>query len=307
MADRKTEKPHAIFIPFPLQGHLIPSVLLAVKLASRGFTITFINTESIHHSITKSSSESAANCSYHDGDVFAEARKSGLDIRYATVSDGLPLVFDRSLNHDQYMECLFHVFSAHVDEIVGNLVKCDASINCLIADSFHVWPVMISKKYKLVNISFWTEPALVLNLYYHMDLLKKNGHYDSLDKHEDVIDYIPGVESIKPSDLIYAHTSKHDLTEIAYGLLQSRVSFVWALRPDIVSSNDTNALPLGFEDQEVTKKIKGLMREDKSSELRKEITMVKTTLQDALAVGGSSQRNFDRFISEVKVKTNKMK
>ena len=46
----------------------------------------------------------------------------------------------------------------------------------------------------------------------------------------------------------YAHISKHELQEIAFGLLQSGVSFVWALRPDVVSSNDTNPLPLGFED-----------------------------------------------------------
>ncbi|KAL4576610.1 hypothetical protein LXL04_012706 [Taraxacum kok-saghyz] len=469
MPHRKTENPHAIFIPFPLQGHLIPSVLLAIKLASKGFTITFINTESIHHSITKSSSPSAINGGHHDGNIFAEARSSGLDIRYATVSDGLPLGFDRSLNHDQYMECLLHVFSAHVDEFVGNLVKSDASINCLIADSFHVWPLMISNKYKLVNISFWTEPALVLTLYYHMDLLKKNGHYDPLYKHEEV-------GSIKPKDMMsylqatntntaphriihkalfedarkadfmicntihelesqtisvlnqiqsfyaigpifhnkfteklvstnlwyevdctrwlddrplksvlyisfgsYAHTSKHDLEEIAYGLLQSGVRFVWALRNDIVSSNDTNALPLGFEDQvkdqglivpwcdqktilshpsiggfmthcgwnsvlesiwcgvplicfplltdqftnrklvvddwkvginlcegylvrkeEVTKRVKDLMIGAKSSELRKEMKKIKTTLQDALALGGSSQQNFDKFVSEVK-------
>lgn len=175
MGDRRTENPHAILIPVPLQGHIIPAVVLAVKLASKGFTITFINTESIHHSITKSLSHSSTN-----EDIFLEARKSGLDIRYATVTDGLPLGFDRSLNHDQFIECLFHEFPAHVDEIVGNLVKHDPSISCLIADTFHSWALMISNKYKLVNISFWTEPALVLTLYYHLDLLKKNGHYDPL-------------------------------------------------------------------------------------------------------------------------------
>lgn len=179
MSDRRSKNPHAIFIPYPLQGHLIPSVLLAIKLASKGFTITFINTESIHNSITKSSSTT--------DDVFMEARKSGLDIRYLTVTDGLPIGFDRSLYHDQFMECLLHVFSAHVDQVVGNLVKCDPTITCLIADSFHVWPLMISNKYKLVNISFWTEPALILKLYYHLDLLKKNGHYDPLGK------YIPSI------------------------------------------------------------------------------------------------------------------
>ncbi|KAF5770399.1 putative cyanohydrin beta-glucosyltransferase [Helianthus annuus] len=476
MADQITKNPHAIFIPLPLQGHLIPSVHLAVKLASKGFTITFINTESVHHSITNSSSSS---------NLFEEACKSGLDIRYATVSDGLPVEFDRSLNHDQFMECLFHVFSAHVDKLVGSLVKDDPSIGCLIADSFCVWPLMISKKYKLVNISFWTEPALVLNLYHHLDLLKKNGHYDPLDKFDDAIDYIPGVGSgsIKPTDLMsylqatntntilhriihkalfqntksadiiicntiqelepytistlnqtqpfyaigpifpndftkelvstslwceldctrwldnkppgsvlyvsfgsYAHTSKHVLEEIACGLLQSEVSFVWVLRPDLVSSTDTNALPVGFEDQvkdqglivpwcnqkavishqsvggflthcgwnsilesiwcgvpmiclplltdqftnrklvvddwkiginlceknlvdreEVTKKVKELMMQEKSNELRTEVKKVKRTLQDALATGGSSHRNLDHFVSQVILKTNQVK
>nr|XP_043631496.1 UDP-glycosyltransferase 86A1-like [Erigeron canadensis] len=475
MAARRSENPHAIFIPFPLQGHLIPSVLLATKLASKGFTITFVNTESIHHSIAKS-------LATPDDDIFTKARKAGLDIRYTTVSDGLPVGFDRSLNHDQFMECLLHVSSAHVDELVGNLIKHDPSISCLITDSFHVWPLMISEKYKLVNISFWTEPALILNLYYHLDLLKKNGHYDPLDKCDDIIDYIPGVKSIKPKDTMsyiqatdtdtvshriihkalfggtksadfvvcntiqelephtllslnqtqpfyaigpifpneftqelvstslwsqqdcsswldnkpiksvlyvsfgsYAHTTKHVLSEIACGLLESGISFVWALRPDIVSSNDT-ALPLGFEEQvkdqglivpwcnqkavlshpsiggflthcgwnsvlesiwcevpmicfplltdqftnrklvvddwkiginlcegdlvkreEVTNKFKDLMNGEKSQEMRIEIKKTKRTLENALAKGGSSQRNFDQFVDEVKVKIDQMK
>lgn len=47
-------KPHAIIIAFGLQGHVIPAVHLAIKLASKGLTITFVNTEVIHHEITKS-------------------------------------------------------------------------------------------------------------------------------------------------------------------------------------------------------------------------------------------------------------
>lgn len=46
----------------------------------------------------------------------------------------------------------------------------------------------------------------------------------------------------------YAHVSKHDIVEIAHGLLLSGVSFVWVLRPDIVSSDDTDILPEGFEE-----------------------------------------------------------
>lgn len=76
------------------------------------------------------------------------------------------------------MECLFHVFSAHVDELVGDIVRrSDPPATCLIADTFFVWSSMVAEKYKLVKVSFWTEPALVLTLYYHLDLLRENGHF----------------------------------------------------------------------------------------------------------------------------------
>lgn len=158
-------------IPYPYQGHITPFVYLAIKLASHGFTITFVNTHYIHSKIS--------NSNKNKDDLFANARKSGLDIRYTTVNDGFPLQFDRSLNHDQFVEGLLHVFSAHFDVLVGDLVKCDPPVNCLIADTFYVWPAMIAEKYNLVYVSLWTEPALVFNLYYHMDLLKKNGHFAS--------------------------------------------------------------------------------------------------------------------------------
>lgn len=165
-------KPHAIVFPLSYQGHVSPSIHLAIKLASKGFTITFVNTQVIHDQITKSQSSGG-------DDIFAKARKSGLDIRYKTVSD--PLTFDRLTNHDQYLEGNFHVFPAHVDELVGNLVRTDPSISCLIADTLSPWLTQIAKKYNLISVSFWTQPALVFSLDYHLELLKLKGHFASPD------------------------------------------------------------------------------------------------------------------------------
>ncbi|KAL2487371.1 UDP-glycosyltransferase 86A1 [Abeliophyllum distichum] len=344
MADTK-QKPHALLFPYPLQGHVIPFVHLATKLALNGFTITFVNTESIHQQISKAAGLDLGATGDGDADIFSEARKSGLDIRYATITDGFPLGFDRSLHHDQFFEGILHVFPAYVDDFVGNLVRSDPTINCFIADTFFVWTSMIANKYNLVNISFFTEPALVLTLYYHIDLLRQNGHFATADNRRDAIDYIPGVKSIMPSDLMsylhatdnistpihriiyksfddvkkgdfiiintvqeleedtisgiqqqqpiyaigpifppgftksnistslwaesdctqwldtkphgsvlyvsfgsYAHTSKHEISEIANGLLLSGVNFIWVLRPDIVSSDESDFLPVGFEE-----------------------------------------------------------
>lgn len=337
---KNQHKVHAIMIPYPFQGHVIPFVNLAMKLASKGFTITFVNTHSVHQQI----SQAQTNLSGTARDIFDEARKSGLDIRYATVSDGLPLDLDRSLHHDQHQESLLQASGSHVDELIGKIVaeNADPPVTCLIADTFFVWPSLIANKYNLVYVSFWTEPALVFTLYYHLDLLKQNGHFASKDNRRDTIDYIPGVEAIEPRDLMsylqatdittvlhriidkaftdvkradfvicntvqeleqdtltalnqkqpvyaigpilandfaktkiamslwsesdcsqwlntkangsvlyvsfgsYAHVSKHDIVEIAHGLLLSGVNFVWVLRPDIVSSDDTDILPEGF-------------------------------------------------------------
>uniref|UniRef100_A0A0D3HE45 Glycosyltransferase n=1 Tax=Oryza barthii TaxID=65489 RepID=A0A0D3HE45_9ORYZ len=107
------KRPHAVVIPYPLQGHVIPAVHLALRLAARGFAVTFVNTESVHRQITSSGGR-------HGGgggdDIFAGA--GGGAIRYELVSDGFPLGFDRSLNHDQYMEGVLHVLPAHVDELL---------------------------------------------------------------------------------------------------------------------------------------------------------------------------------------------
>ncbi|KAK8598348.1 hypothetical protein V6N13_094321 [Hibiscus sabdariffa] len=330
---------HAIFIAYPLQGHVIPSVNLAIKLASKGFTITFINTHFVHHQTAKAHPEIGTS------DIFAKVRESGLDIRYTTVSDGLPLGFDRSLNHDQFMSSLLHVFSAHINEVVDRIVGSGDKVHCLIADTFFVWPSKIAKKFGLLYVSYWTEPALVFTLYYHLDLLKKNGHFGHQNRREDPINYIPGVEAVEPKDMMsylqetdttsvchqiifnafqdaknadfvlcntvqeleaatisalhakvpfyaigpifppgftksnvatslwsesdctqwldkkapgsvlyvsfgsYAHVTKTELIDIARGLALSKVSFLWVLRPDIVSSDDADPLPVGFKEE----------------------------------------------------------
>ncbi|KAG8376585.1 hypothetical protein BUALT_Bualt09G0078900 [Buddleja alternifolia] len=206
-------RPHAIMIPYPYQGHINPFVNLAVKLASQGFTITFVNTQSVHHRISR------AQTWPNGADIFAGARDSGLDIRYATVSDGFPVGFDRSVNHDQFVEGLIHVFSAHVDELVAGLVECDTPATCLIADTFYVWTSAIARKYGLVSVSFWTEPV----------------------NRTDLIDYIPGVGSIKPTDLT-SYLQSDDIQTVLHRVIYK--AFEDVKKVDIIICNTVQELEL---------------------------------------------------------------
>ncbi|KAA8518725.1 hypothetical protein F0562_016501 [Nyssa sinensis] len=227
-------KPHAIMIAYPLQGHVTPCVHLATKLASNGFTITFVNTEATHQKLSTSRPNSAGD------DLFAEARQSGLDIRYTTVNDGFPVDLD-PLNVDQAVESLLHVFPVHVDELVGKIVRnSDPPVNCLIADTFHVWPSRIAEKYKLVHVSLWTEPALVFTIYHHLDLLRSNGHFDSINgNRKDTINYVPGVRGIEPTDLMSYLQDTYSYTPVQKIVFKS---FEEVKRADFIICNTVQEL-----------------------------------------------------------------
>ncbi|XP_059306555.1 UDP-glycosyltransferase 86A1-like, partial [Lycium ferocissimum] len=198
-------------------GHINPAIHLSLKLASKGFIITFVNTQFIHSQITKAQLTSSGP---NNDDIFSKVRESGLDIRYLTISDGFPLEFDRNMNSLPFLEGLINDFSGHVDELVGKLVKdnCVDPINCLVADTFLVSPSIIAKKYEIVHVSFFTEPALVFTLYYHLDLLEENGHFGSDENRKDPVDYIPGVKSIEASDLpfVFQNSVVHQLIYKAF-------------------------------------------------------------------------------------------
>ncbi|XP_057779194.1 UDP-glycosyltransferase 86A1-like [Salvia miltiorrhiza] len=182
---------HAIMISLPHQGHINPFVHLALKLASKGFTVTFVHLESVHYKLGR------------EADPFSEARRSGLDIRYATIGDGLPLEFDRDLHFEEHWRVMMRDFPARVDEFVGKAMRSDPDWEyLLVTDTFYPWPAVVAPKYNLVNVSFWTQTALTFALPYHWHLLQLNGHFPCKDKMEEEIDYIPGVESINTKDVM---------------------------------------------------------------------------------------------------------
>ncbi|ERM99879.1 hypothetical protein AMTR_s00110p00026470 [Amborella trichopoda] len=53
MESTRAEKPHALCIPFPIQGHINHMMLLAKLLHSRGFYITFFTTDFNHERVVR--------------------------------------------------------------------------------------------------------------------------------------------------------------------------------------------------------------------------------------------------------------
>lgn len=70
------EKPHAVCIPYPAQGHINPMLKLAKILHHKGFHITFVNTEFNHQRLLKSRG--------------ADSLTGLPSFRFETIPDGLP-------------------------------------------------------------------------------------------------------------------------------------------------------------------------------------------------------------------------
>ncbi|KAM3366869.1 hypothetical protein ACQJBY_015895 [Aegilops geniculata] len=70
------EKPHAVMIPYPAQGHVTPMMKMAKLLHARGFHVTFVNTEFNHRRLLRSRGAGAL-----DGVP---------GFRFAAIPDGLP-------------------------------------------------------------------------------------------------------------------------------------------------------------------------------------------------------------------------
>jgi len=138
-------------------------------------------------------------------------------VRYELVSDGLPVEFDRSLHHDEFMGALLHAFSGHVEEVLRRVVV-DPAATCLVTDTFFVWPATLARKLGIAYVSFWTEPALIFNLYYHVHLLTKNGHFGCNDPRKDTITYIPGVPAIEPHELM-SYLQETDTTSVVHRII----------------------------------------------------------------------------------------
>jgi hypothetical protein len=186
---------HVVAIPLPLQGHITPMFHFAKKLAAKGVIVTFVITETCSANLIKACNGESP---------FSHARSLGLDIRSVQVSDGFPLEFDRLLNAEEFIIAFHTTMIPHLEELIAHLKEKGPPISCIIADTFFHLLNPVAKKFGISYASFWTQTAIAFSIYYHLDLLVKNGHCPFLnhdDEHKNLINYIPGVSSLKLTDL----------------------------------------------------------------------------------------------------------
>ncbi|KAF5458181.1 hypothetical protein F2P56_022235 [Juglans regia] len=115
------KKPHAVCVPYPKQGHVIPMMNLAKLLRSKGFHITFVNTEFNHTRLIRS--------------IGPDHVKGPLDFQFETIPDGMPPTdLDATQDGRALCESTRKNCAVPFKELVIRLNSAWPPVSCIVSD-----------------------------------------------------------------------------------------------------------------------------------------------------------------------------
>ncbi|XP_047066951.1 7-deoxyloganetin glucosyltransferase-like [Lolium rigidum] len=193
------ERPHAVMVPYPAQGHITPMLQLAKLLHTRGFHVTFVNNEFNHRRLLRSQG--------------ADALGSVPAFRFAAIADGLP-PSDREATQDIPSLCYYTMTTslprlkelvAKLNEEAENSGGALPPVTCVVADSVMSFALRAARELGLRCATLWTASACGFMTYYHYKDLRDRGIIPLKDEaqlsngylDDTTIDWIPAV----PKDL----------------------------------------------------------------------------------------------------------
>nr|BBQ04949.1 UDP-glycosyltransferase [Rosa sp.] len=218
MDSEALEKPHAVCVPYPAQGHINPMLKLAKILHCRGFHITFVNTEYNHERLLKSRGPNSLD---------------GLpSFRFKSIPDGLPPT-DANATQDIPSLCdstrknFLAPFRRLLSEL--NSAPNSPSVTCIVSDGGMTFTLDAAQELGLPEVLFHTTSACAFMCFLHYaHLIEKglvplkdasclmNGYLDT------VIDWIPGLSSIRLRDMpTFIRTTDPDDVMLKYVLVET--------------------------------------------------------------------------------------
>nr|GMD56256.1 UDP-glycosyltransferase 83A1-like [Ipomoea batatas]GME11392.1 UDP-glycosyltransferase 83A1-like [Ipomoea batatas] len=195
-------KPHILAIPYPAQGHVIPTMELCLCLVKHGCKVTFVNTEFNHNRIIKSMSE-ADNV-----------------MNLVSVPDGLGVEEDRN-DTKKLAEAVFKVVPGKVEALIRKINESDENrVSCVIADENLGWALDLAKKLGLQRVAFWTASAASLAMMFNVPKLVDDGivgnNGEILKKQS--IKLLPLMPDMNSTDLLWNCFSDPGLQRLVFDL-----------------------------------------------------------------------------------------
>ncbi|KAJ4952284.1 hypothetical protein NE237_029116 [Protea cynaroides] len=190
-------KPHAVCVPYPAQGHITAMFKVAKLLHHRGFHITFVNTEFNHRRLIKSRGPDSV--------------KGLPDFHFHTIPDGLP---PSDTDANQEVSALCKSTSKTCLVPFNNLLsQLNSDVNippvtCIVSDGAMSFTLEAAEELGVPQVLFWTHSACGFWAYMNYYLLMERGLIPLKDASDltngyldTPIDLIPGMKNMRLRDL----------------------------------------------------------------------------------------------------------
>ncbi|KAH7683817.1 UDP-glucuronosyl/UDP-glucosyltransferase protein [Dioscorea alata] len=192
------QRPHAVIIPYPAQGHITPMLHLAKLLHLHGFFITYVNSIYNHQRLLRSRPSSQFLHPLHD-------------FRFEAIPDGLPPSDDTDITQDIPELCLSTRDNCGppLMDLVMKLNDSDGvpPVTCIIADVFMSFTLKVGEKLGIPVLLFVTMSACGFMAYLHFFELIQRGYTPLKDESylsngylETSIGWIPGMKDMRLKD-----------------------------------------------------------------------------------------------------------
>lgn len=140
-------RPHAVLVPFPAQGHVNPMMILAKLLHSKGFHITFVNTEFVHRRLIRSKGP--------------ESVKGLPDFRFETIPDGLPVPSDEEDGIQDIPLLCYYTRLTCLEPFKRLISRLNSRgegppVSCIIADGVMSFGIRAARDLGIPEVQFWT-------------------------------------------------------------------------------------------------------------------------------------------------------
>ncbi|KAI3819847.1 hypothetical protein L1987_13699 [Smallanthus sonchifolius] len=192
------KKPHAVCIPFPAQGHINPMLQLAKILHSKGFHITFVNTEFNHQRLLKSQGSDTLN--------------RHTSFQFETIPDGLPPPENQDVTQDipslckSTSETCLEPFKALLSKLNGTTTT--PPVSCIVSDGVMSFTLDAADELGIPEVLFWTSSACGFLAYTHYSTLRENGFIPLKDTADltngyldTIVDCIPSMKGMRLKDM----------------------------------------------------------------------------------------------------------
>ncbi|CAK8533440.1 unnamed protein product [Lathyrus sativus] len=198
------KKPHAVLIPYPVQGHINPLIKLAKLLHLRGFHITFVNTEYNQKRLLKSRGSNA-----FDGFT---------SFSFETIPDGLTPTdgdADGDVSQDIFLLCksIRKNFIKPFRELLARLDDSATSglvppVTCILSDNSMSFTIEAAEELSLPIVFFSPASACTFLSGLHLPTLFEKGLIPLKDESyltngylDAKVDCIPGLQDFRLKDL----------------------------------------------------------------------------------------------------------